>query len=254
MGPWQYLSGYEKLSGTVTVNSVSVTPTYRFHGKDATAGGWNPQVGSVAMAEANSGVTTDPTYSFSGTWGNGIDYNGGKYHQAASDAYGIGTQDYYKEIIAVAVSANEGIAGKYHTGTPAGCYTSWNTSGRIYHYIRNGATSVTVQSAASALTAGTLYFISIFCDRNENSTSGCRIYANGSLVASGNPSTLSAANLDSSVSRLRIGTNAEAPTNECTGAIYYVAKWLSSGWFAGGATNDTEWLAYHQARYAVLTG
>lgn len=250
--PWTYATGYEILSRTMTVNSLDGTQMFLFWGKNG-ASTWVPEVGAVNVAEA--GDAGAPTYSAAGTWGLGVDYNGARYHTAGSDAYGISTEDYALELVfkTPASFANIGVFGKYITGTNIGWYVSMNTTGRMYLFMRNGGTSVTLQTANSTFTASTIYHAMWFVDRSENSTSGARLYLNGALAFSGNPSSLSATTIDSASSRLVIGTHPEGLTTlEYTDCVYYVSAWKRASWFAGGASNDSQWLAAAAARYASV--
>lgn len=245
-----YQTGYQLLGNSITANSTTVSsPMFRFHGSSAAAT-WVPEVGATSVVETGTG--SSPTYAQTGAWGNGVKYaTSQKYHANTSNPYPVALEDFVIECVFKYVNVNGGVVANYATTGGIGYILQPLLSGVIRLYLRKGGTSVALASASSTLTVGSTYHIMAFVDRSDAATSGARIYVNGSLVASGSASTLSAATLSDATCQFNLGRSPDGPLYH-NDNLYYAAGWKQASWFAGGATNSSEWAAIAAARYASV--
>jgi len=95
-------SGVDQLSPSLTINGVTETPVFRYKGGDATTSAW-PAWGygdDLAIAGAGSDPVPNAGSPGLGVIDDSIDYQGGKYHEAAAATSGdVTTEDMVIELV-----------------------------------------------------------------------------------------------------------------------------------------------------------
>ncbi len=255
-------SGIANLSEDITINGVTVSPSYRYEAKNATTTAWTATVGpDLGVASSGTDILTGRATPLIASADKAVRMMGGEVYQiAANDVVTqIGLEDFVFEWFGTTggVSAQVSVTTAANASHNTGYVFALDAGGAIYFNMQNGVT--TIQLARGGIeTMESWVHVLVFCDRNENSTNGFRMFVNGVLVVSGNPSTMAATTLDAS-KKFTMGWYANlssAPYNKSsnTSDIAYCAMYKSSGWFAGGATNATQWEAFARERTAYLAG
>jgi hypothetical protein len=111
-----------------------------------------------------------------------------------------------------------------------------------------GAT--TLSATTSALDLDTWYEVDIFCNRDENSTNGFKIYINGILAASANMSTIGSM---TNTGFFTIGARSDGAT-PFDSNVAYVAIYKQSNWFQAGASGPAEWATIAAKSFQQLCG
>lgn len=231
-------SGVANVPQSLTVNALTVSPAIRYEcsaltGTDGSLAGVTGPTLSVQSTGASytSGLTpftgTDGAVTFAGT---STKYLG---RTAEANAWDVGLNDFVITMVGT-TSVTSGSTGKHRGGTiPIASTPGWGFLWGTTLGAFDMSDGTTVINVDISLSAGAWFLIQVFCDRSENSANGLRIYINGTLAASGNPSTVSGSMSD-----------ATAPTflgRNITGPISFLSVHNQAGWFAGGATNATQW-------------
>lgn len=236
-------SSLANLSQELSINNNTLTPTYRYEGKNASASGWTATVGTDLVL-ASSG--TDPTYQeltpLTGSTDKAVKFAAGKTFQAASTSTYDLSADTTSDLIWEAVFqvpfdfSQVVIYGKY-TGADLGPLLLVEaTTGLLKHY-------GTVVMTMGSLTAGAWYHVLVMTDRNSNT----RCYLNGSL--SGTPTASSVAEMSNTMP-FEIGGYANA-TNKGNGRIALVQHWRAA---AGTINTTAEQDSIAKERFARLIG
>lgn len=238
-------SGTNALEATITINSLSATPSVRYRGCDATATEWPAWGYGDTLTLSGSG--TAPTLQVPVPFVNNYDYgvrlvDGGKYYEAASSTTGdIGEEDFILELVfrtdtAVGTVQRDLIHKHDPSGSPDS--VGW------YVRDRNDATSTFFDIGIDATGTGVTnpatdyvrqrcwYHFMIFVDRNAY----YRSWVNGQYSFGGGLTAGQAASMANSA-KFRIGK----ATNQSASTICYFAMWKrAAGWFTLNATPGTD--------------
>jgi hypothetical protein len=248
-------SSISNLSQALTINGITVQPSFRYEGKDATTSSWPAVVGpTLGMASSGADPVVGRETPLLDSTDKAVRIMNGKVYEAASSSDNVlGAGDFVFEGFISASSVGQRIMDKTGSGANAGwsVYLDAGTSLRIA--MDNGPTALIFIGSGIATFEPWFHFI-IFCDRNENSTNGFRMFLNGVSVQNGNPSTCTGA-LDS-VSKFTIGALANTYTAKMNDScsIAYLAMYEYTDWFAGGATNATDFELIARTRCSQLAG
>ncbi len=249
------------LSQSITINGSAVDALGYWLAKDAELTSWQ-DLGTVGTDLSYDNNSNPPTLGQSGLFGGADKYlelsgSTPDYYKegSAGTNYNPGTHDMVLEAwVRHAGGANEGVFGKRagSGGGNDGWLLYFNSSTQVTVLLEIGAAQATVQSAT--LSADTAVHILAVIDRDEASTNGSRVYANGSRTgATGVDMSGAAASINPSTV-LGIGARAGSDSLLWTGGkIVQCAVWTKASWFAGGAQNLTDWDAFAAARYAAGT-
>lgn len=252
-------SGFANLTSSLTINSLAGTLKLSLFGQDATSSSWPQETGSGLTAIPIASTGTDPTSKLVPTTTNAeraVQFENGKVYQAASKAM-LGTDDFMIEALvklssADITSACPFIGTRSVVSSAAGAGWTFQCIGSGLRFIiRDGSSGI---SASSTLTADQWLLVHIFCDRNDSA--GLKIYHNGALAVSADPSSMSAVDLDTTGNgNVTIGATTALDVKSNGSNLAYMRIWTrAAGWFAGGATNTSQWLAVAQERAARLFG
>lgn len=249
-------SALANLTSTLTVNGVSVAPLMRYEGKDATAATWSSVVGpALPIASTGTSPTTATDTPLTSTADKAVRFVGGKVYQSADATSGdLTTEDVLVEAlmwVPATVAVSQISAAKRGT-SGAGWQLQLSTTVRLAFTISDG---VNTGSAAGQLAAGTWNHIIYCVDRSENSTTtGAVMLVNGvavTLTTSMNPSLVTGSLTNAKA--LSIGSDGDL-AQKATTAFAYLAVYKTQDWFAGGATNTSQWAAIAKERAARLFG
>jgi hypothetical protein len=254
------LSGLSRLPSTLTVNGTTLTSRL-----DCDASGVSGTVLTCntgqTFDEAGSGASPTVVAAPFTDGTDAIDFKGAKYYSstAADVADLAGDEDFVFEVVAKGtnLSVYERVfqAGNAPNGgaPPEGVTLATTPGGRLGLFFQDGTASFimietdTTHCSTSDQWCHYLFFI----DRDENSTNGGRVFANGTYSASTNPYALNGDTIDNPNATVQIGQGAGTLWR---GPIATLRMWTCTGCFAGGATNATQWLAVAAERFQRLTG
>ena len=254
-------SSVSNLPQALTINGITEMPSFRYEGKDATTLTWPAVVGpTLNVFGTGSDIEVGLETPLIDSADKAVRFNSGKFFRTdvAESACEIDLEDFVVEMF-----VKLGPAAPTHFGTT-------NAGGTALGWRMNGVTTGSQSAihigsgAATASTNATTASVSVECwshviamvDRNENSNNGMRIYVNGLVGNSTNPSALNVSLTTGN--RFTVGTSVDntAPSrcSAQTLEIVYMAMYKRSGWFAGGATNATQWSDVARERCSRIAG
>jgi hypothetical protein len=246
-------SSISNLSQALTINGITVQPSFRYEAKNATTTGWTATVGpDLATASSGTDIQVGRDTPLLDSADKAVRVMNGEVYQCATDedAHDIGTEDFVFEWFG-STSATGVYCSKYLNNITPGWYLGGDSGNAVKFYIYNGTSSIFAGSSGAAL-EGWTHFI-CFCDRSEGSTNGFRGYINGVLVRSENPSSFTAAL--SNTSKFTIGSHTALTSKQNdTSDQAYMAMYKQADWFAGGAQNATDFELIARTRCSQLAG
>ena len=243
------VSGTSNLSTTITVNSTAVIPDFFYLADDISGTTWTATTGDN-LSETGTGDSATPTLApfLDGT--GAAEFQGGKYFTNASPAASsLADNDGVFEFIFFRTSGSNlrFAAFRDESGGEGGWFLAGNNSTMQFRI--KDATTV-AQLLAITCVSGWNHLI-IFYDRSEaTSTQSLTAYMNGVLVNHTDGSAVGDVT-DAQASISLGGITGSVLDGE---GLVLAAQWSQSGWFAGGAQNPTDWLAFSNQRFAQLTG
>jgi len=215
-------SGVDNLDPSLTINGVTVTPTFRYFGGDANATNW--VAAGYGETLTRVAVVTPPTYNDGspglGSNDDSVKFNGSDYYKTTGTDMDITTGDYVFECVYKIGSASIRVAATRTTGVGWLFYSS--SSSEPYFYIQDSGGAVA--NAGGVPTVGTWVHVMVFGDRSGSS----QIYVNS--VASGSAANISAINgtLASGVGgAIGARPDGDGPFDS---NVAYVALWESAAW------------------------
>jgi hypothetical protein len=224
------VTGYKALPAAITIDGVTVQPSIRLEGEDATASAWTDVVNGTSFVLAGSGA--DPTFDEGSP---GIDckrvkFNGAKYYLAAASSVGaIGTNDFVIEFV---LQYNGGsvvyIVNKIDPVSGlADALLFYMSSGSLLTYIDSAGGAAIDHTWITGLTIGAYYHVIAFFDRSGNA----RAYING---AAGTAVSIAAFASDSLAvnGRWALGANGTNGGNPMISGMSYFALWTRASWLS----------------------
>jgi hypothetical protein len=212
-------SGVANLSSDVTINSQTVSPTFRYIGDGASLTEWVADVGDDLPV---AGTSNDPTF----LWGYGtgakdiaVKGNIGKYYEALGSSFGnVGTNDFVLEFVVYRPAANGTRVALGKRDASGGYDLRFDATGVRTTLIGTGGSA---NIYAPSITEETyVHIIGLF----DNSGSGI-LYANN---VKGTAVSISAlGNLDSTVALSMLARNGLEFFN---GTVQYAAMWQKASW------------------------
>lgn len=246
-------SAIANLPQDITINGVTVSPSFRYEASNATASAWTATVGSnlsIASTGTDPNVGRDtPLLSATDT---AVRMMGGTVFECAngSDTQ-IDTEDIVIELFGSFgnTASVQQLMGTYNGSTGVG----WRTYTNSTQIITQLVISTNLNMVTNLDAAESYQYLAFFVDRSEASTNGCKWYKNGILNNSANPSVASGS--ISNANKFVIGSStAYGNKVNDTSDLIYCAMYKRSNWFAGGAQNATDWEIVARTRTAQLAG
>jgi hypothetical protein len=245
------------LGTKMVINGLEGTNVCIYNGKDATATIINPYQG-IGKPMPIVSVATPPTPDYGspllGDVDGGIKGNASDYYKYTIDtAYtDMTTEDLAETLIFISpadISSNKIFLAKGNN------YITINTVPRILRYFAGVGGTLSAWFIDS-VEPNTLYVVNTFLDASESTNqNGFQIWINrlnntnwGGTA--GNPAAMGSITNASNFALLA-SSSGGSPTD---GSLIYYHRAIRSNWFAGGATNLTQWEAYHKSVYDTVLG
>jgi hypothetical protein len=232
----------ERLPAALTINGITVLPTFRYKGGDANAVNWPAWgYGETLTLQAGTAPTLNNGSPLLGQMDDSVKFNGGGNYRATGTTGQITTEDFVVEAMFTwAGTATLRLMDKWSA-------TGWllvaQATTAIEIYFNDGG-GIAVEVISGVLVAGVTYHLIAFLDRSGSG----QIYING--VASGSPVAISGrANSLATAALFDIGADSNGTSLPYTSNIHYLAMWQGASWL------DTHLQATIAAtRFAQLTG
>ena len=247
------LSGVDNLDPSLTINGTTVTPTFRYNGKDATATEWNAWVYGVNLTTViGSGGAFNQGSPLLGANDDSVDSEGTRgWTSPSANDNGIGTGDIVFELVAKAPVTSNTRLFTNRDASNSGFEVFAVSSDRIFVLIGDSGGQDNYGTTAGTFVPGYWYHVMIFINRDEASTDGARFYINGVEADSGRDFSSKSGSLASTDNFDISHTDS---TNFWDGNIAYIAMWQQADWHQAGASSPTEWATIAQERFNRLIG
>ena len=245
-------SGVDNLDPSLTINSQTVTPMFRYKGGDANAGSWDAWGYGDNLPIVEGG--TDPTLNCGspllGASDDAVCFNEGDYYQGGSAfSNAPTTEDLVIEL--VLRTRDGGTVSNLRVlswiGTTGMEIYSANSGTLTFKFTNGGSTTWNI----GTLGAGRWLHVMLFFNMDEASTNGGKAYVNGVLQASKDISSIG--NIGTDPGTFTIGASRPGGVN-FDSPIAYLAGWKQSSWHQAGAAGPTEWATIAQDRFNRLIG
>lgn len=239
--------GVDRLPPGLTINGVTVVPTLRYKGGDATTLAWPQWVygSELAIAGAGSAVTPNQGSPLLGPNDDSVLYNNGKYHLAGDTDLGqMGTRDITIEaFLRIPENGSNEVVIRKRAGTDDGWLLRVNSAGTVSLFLDNGPL---IELVSAALTPGAWYHYLAFVNRDEASANGSQAYVNATASGAGVDFSSVAGDITNAVAA-EVGLNLTSP-------LAYLAVWFRDSWHQAGAAGPTEWATIAKERFHQLCG
>lgn len=238
-------AGIAALPRELTINGQSVSPLFRYLGKDANATDWTADAGvDLTNTLTGSDVVTGLHCPTPASEDRSVKFTAGEHYSGGANSFGTG--DICVEFLWRRSSSIGGLLGNYSGSVGVGIRD--NGPGSTLLFVAGDATGIAT-SGSGNFGDGWNYAL-FFADRDEASANGSRWYINGEQSGSG--SDVSARQLEWGPGVMRVGVySGQSVTG---GIIALCAGYTLDGWFTGGASNVTTWNAFAAERFHQLAG
>lgn len=239
------------LSAALTINGITVYPTLRYKGGDATSTIWTPWgYGETLTLQAGTAPTYNNGSPLLGSVDDSVKFNGvaDGYYVAKNNSFGdITTEDFVVELV-VKPEISQFILGKGDFGVDDDgwqVYVTTNAVRLVFQPTGGSGQTILTPTISNQTWLHILYFI----NRDENSTNGANAYCN---AIAGNGVNCSGGAASITINEpFNIGDGFYIPTQS---SVSYAAMWKQSDWHQAGAAGPAEWAVIAATRFAQLTG
>ncbi len=221
------LPSIANLDPNITINSLTVRPTFVYKGEDATVTEWPaweygstlPIGGSGDLPLVNQGSP------LLGLIDDSVKIDEGKAYITTDDSlYDVTTEDVVFETIV----RYGGTGPSYYYAKKENASTGINvvqfTSNNVYFQFYGAGANVAVYSADDAFVVGAWYHIMCFADKSGSA----QVYVNG--VASGSAANISSVGSLTSDGYAAIGVWSDGTSNPTDANLAYLAMWKKDAW------------------------
>ncbi len=220
------LPSVARLSGPITINSITETPDFRYIGGDATTAEWTTDGygTTIPIAGAGNDVMINQGSLLLGADDDSCNGDGGKYFQMASSAtYDITTEDFVLEVVVKKGTTSSGRILDKRGAAGAGYYlTEENGSNQITLFIEDDSTnSASINSPT--LVDGNWYKLTFYIDKSGSGI----CYAN---AAAGSAVDVSSVGTLTNSDDFTIFADSDGNNDSSTTKIAYLAMWTRSTW------------------------
>lgn len=232
-------SSVANLPAALTINGITVMPTFRYKGSDAGASTWAPwgYGGNLSVAGSGTDITINDGGPLLGSLDDSVKFNAGGYYQASNTSFAnVTTEDLVTELVLqVPLTQPHLLIGKVAASPETGWYVQW--AGTQFNCLIDVAANY--YSSINSCTNDTVIHLISFHDRSGS----VQTYANG--VAG--TAAASIATSCTNANYFQIGAALSA--QNYSGRLFYAAMWQSASWL------DTHLQATVAAtRFAQLCG
>lgn len=253
--PFQF-SGVSRLDPRLSINGITVDPTYRYYGGEALAASWPPNGyptsgGTLVIAGAGDAPTLNNGSPLLGSDDDSVNFPGAQYYEGPDTTFGhIGTGDFAIELLI----EHSGVLGERILSTRSAAnvgFEVYNASATVLGFFLGDSGGFSSDSSTTALTSGAWYHVMFFGNRDENSVNGLECYINGAdggmdMNISPRTGTLS--------SGIEMNVGSQRGASLWTGKMAYLALWEQADWHQAGAAGPTEWAGIAEERFRRLCG
>lgn len=220
-------SGIANLEASLTINSSTETPVFRYKGGDASESGLDAWTYGSNLSFVNNGNNADYNNGspLMGTNDDSVRFNKGDYFEGSASDGDITTEDFVIEMVFrttdVALGTTDELLSKTLSDTNGGWAVKQATNDKLVIVVDDGTTTSALNN--NALDKNTWYHLMLFFDRSGF----LGIYLNG--VADGAISISGSSGSATSASKLTLGAQpgGAQPSNT---AIAYCAMWKKDSW------------------------
>lgn len=245
-------SGAALVPSNVTINSVTVVPTARYEGASlsGTDGSLPGIVGpTMTTTGAGASVTAELAPFTGGDAAIGM-ANGknliGTVSGPVNAAFDLASNDFILTLVVATTAATSGVIRKSTSGLVPGVGNAgWQIALAPTSAALTISDGTNVKTLTATLLANTHNVVQFYCDKSEASVNGGQVFVNGTLNASLDMSGVGS--ITAALGSLLFGS-------AFTGAITFFSVHQQAAWFAGGATNATQWLVAAAAQAAQFVG
>jgi hypothetical protein len=231
-------AGIAGLPQDITINGTTVSPTFRYEGKDASLSSWTPVVGETLTA-AGSGGTVGLYAPTPDETARAVDPQGTRYWEAGNNAFADpGTDDFILELVFFHTSGTtDALLNKFNAATVDGLRVRLN-AGTGIRLLTYGTSNVSTDTAALPVNCWT--HATVFYDASGSS----QWYINGD--ASGSAAAVSSVGSLTQAVPLQLCSDG---SNGFPKSVAYAAMWQRDNWLDTHLQADLA-----QERFARLTG
>ncbi|MCA9667391.1 MAG: hypothetical protein KC503_17445 [Myxococcales bacterium] len=246
------------------INETLAWPTVRYRGDEAdgTAKTWVANYYGPDLQQTVSGP--EPTYDaamadFVAPAAIGVDYNGGRYLYAADGGADGDPAASASDVLSIIAFKFDGgttqrfLGGKNNWTGAAPNYKGWgwwvDTGRQLKFTYYDGTVGNTLVSTSLGATPREVFACAVIDATEATAANASRIYVDGADVTSAAVSFAGIGDV-SNGSNMAIGGAVGA--NVYTDIISFLSTHFKAGWFAGGATNNTQWDAFVASNYALV--
>ena len=219
--PAGFASGVSQLDRNLTINGVTVAPTFVYYGGDASASNLTAQVGETLTAQG-SGGTFNAGSPLVGADDDSFNPDGTRYYQASGSAFAdVTTEDMVFEAIyrhTSSAGTNAFVSHFVATGGNSG-WLFYVTGTNLFFQIRSSGTTADINRGS--LVDGAWYHVLVFVDRSGSGIA----YANN---VSGSPVSVASVGTITIAQELRVGGAQFLGTPDSP--IAYAAMWQQDNW------------------------
>jgi hypothetical protein len=217
-------NGVLNLDPTLTINSISVTPTLLYYGGDANGTNWAPRTyGETLTLQAGTAPSYNQGSPLVGPYDDSVKFNNGGYYLGSAGFSDITTEDFVIELVFKAPPTGlQTITGTYTSSPNQGYQLVSGLSAGITEIYCKDAAATIKRVGSGSLAEGAWYHLIWFMDRSGSGV----CYING---VAGSATDISAlGSISSTTKTFTIGRRTDAlPYNS---AIGYLAMWKRDAW------------------------
>lgn len=245
-------SSVSNLPQDLTINGITVSPSFRYEGKNATTSGWTATVGpNLTIASTGTDPLVGRDTPLIESADKAVRVMGGTVWDCSNNsAHQVTTEDLVFEIFG-AFGTTGGVQNLMGTYGSSG--VGWRLYTNLTQIILQLVISTNTNMIINLDAAESWQHLMFFVDRNDGTSNGCRWYKNGVLNNTAIPSA-STGDISNSNPFVIGATAVYGSKVSDTSDIAYCAMYKRSNWFAGGAQNSTDWELVARTRCAQIAG
>jgi hypothetical protein len=251
---FNYITGVDRLESNLTINGITVAPTFRYKGGDADTIDWEEWgYGETLGYNANGGaVSVNQGSPLLGANDDSVLFDENAFYRTTDSSFAdVSTEDIVFEMVFKTGALDDAryILEKRDGANEGYSLICQNTN--VFTFVLDAGVLRSADSAA--LTEQTWYHALFFVNRDEASANGSKWYINGVASGAGVDCSAAAGSI-SSTALFTIGARSASDSNEFDSNIAYCAMWKQSDWHQAGASGPAEWATIAAERFQKLIG
>ena len=219
-------NGVDRLDPQLTINSITVSPTFRYKGGDATASSFPAWTFGSALTLGGTGSVPSLNQGSPLLGTNDDSFTGivsGKAFEGTVNTYNLGTSDFVLEIVFEHTTTGYSLVGKVATGEAY--WEVFVAASGLRLTIQDAGAAHTANITSAALTEGSWNHAMVFVDRSGSA----QWYVNG--AASGSATAVSTVNsISNTTNKFILGGRDGSAGQTYVKRIAYQALWVGNNW------------------------